>query len=254
MTYTKQPQSRGLRPAAELAKTRPHGDRIRYMGGCRCEQCRRANTAYETTRARARKAGEWNGLVPAHKARAHILKLREQGVGRDQVADAAGASTTTLELIVSGKRTQIRAMKEKAILAVTAEAIADGARVDAGPTWALLDELLATGYTKAALARELGCVTPALQIPRSQCVAFTAFRVERLHKRLRRVPAGASLALIAELREEGYRPERIEQMLQHLACSQHRDPPDLDTSTGFIHATTAELLQQLHQEITEVPA
>jgi hypothetical protein len=247
-------QSRGLRPASELAKTRPHGDRMRYIGGCRCDDCRRANTAYETARARARKAGEWNGLVPADKARAHILELSKQGIGRDQVADASGMASSTLNLIARGQRKRLRAMNEKALLAVTPEAIADGAHIDAGPTWALLDDLIATGYTKARLAHELGCVMPALQISRNQCKASTALKVERLHKRLRRVPAGDSLALIAELREEGYRPDRIETMLQQLAQRLYQDAPDLDTTTGFIHAGTAELLQQLHQEITEVPA
>lgn len=247
-------QARGLRPAAELAQTRQHGDRLRYMGGCRCSDCRRANTAYETARARARKAGEWNGLVPADKARAHILKLSEQGIGRDQVADAAGMAATTLNLITRGLRTRLRAMNEKALLAVTPEAIADGARIDARPTWALLENLVATGYSKARLARELGYATRALQISHDQCKASTALKVERLHKRLRRVPAGKSLALIAELREEGYRPDRIETMLQQLADRLRKGAPDMDTSTSFIHAGTAELLVQLHQEITEVPA
>lgn len=245
---------KSLKAPSELAQTRPHGDRLRYIGGCRCKDCRRANSAYENTRSLARKAGEWNGLVPASKARAHILQLREQGLGRRQVADAAGMCITTLQLIVSGRRKHLRAMNEKAVLAVTRDALADGARIDAGPTWVLLDELLATGYTKARLAKELGYATRALQIKRTQCTAATAYAVTLMHKRLRRVPAAQSVDLINELRAEGYRYDRIETMLKQLATRLHRDTPDMETYRGFIHAGTAELLHMLHQQITEVPA
>ncbi|MBL8387038.1 MAG: hypothetical protein JNK17_02255 [Hydrogenophaga sp.] len=244
---------RGLKSAAELSKDRPHGDRLRYMAGCRCDACRRANSAYENARQQARKRGEWNGLVPAEKARAHVLALREKGIGRRQVADAAGVSETSLSLMLSGRRTKIRAMAERALLAVTEAAVADGAYIDAGPTWKLLDELVATGYTKAEIAIALGYSRGALQFSREQCTAANAYQVERLYARWRRVPAGPSLALIAELREEGYRPDRIERMLRELADRLHQDTPNLDTRSGFIHAGTAELLERLHLSVTGEP-
>lgn len=87
----------GLRPVAELAADRPHGDRLRYMAGCRCKECRAANTAYETQRALARKAGDWNGVVSAARARSHIAvlsaaptsrvisDLREEGYRLDRI-------------------------------------------------------------------------------------------------------------------------------------------------------------------------
>lgn len=61
--------SRGLKPAAELAKVRPHGTRLKYVGGCRCDACRSANSAYERDRQLARKHGDWNGLASARRAR-----------------------------------------------------------------------------------------------------------------------------------------------------------------------------------------
>ncbi len=51
-------EARGLRPIGELARNRPHGDRLRYMAGCRCPACRGANP-----------------IVPADAARAHIHPL-----------------------------------------------------------------------------------------------------------------------------------------------------------------------------------
>ena len=76
--------ARGLKPAAVLAQQRPHGDRLKYVGGCRCAECRKANTEYEKARAKARRAGDWNGIVSAKKARQHILQLRLAG-GRERV-------------------------------------------------------------------------------------------------------------------------------------------------------------------------
>ena len=54
-----------LRSAVELAAGKPHGTRIRYVGGCRCLPCRAANSRYESERQAARKLGDWNGLVDA---------------------------------------------------------------------------------------------------------------------------------------------------------------------------------------------
>ena len=64
-----------LRSAADLSATKPHGTRLKYMGGCKCMLCRAANSRYETERAVARKNGDWNGIVDARAARRHILKL-----------------------------------------------------------------------------------------------------------------------------------------------------------------------------------
>lgn len=245
---------RGLRPASELALGRPHGDRLRYIAGCRCQECRRANTAYERERALARKAGDWNGIVSADRARAHLKALSAAGIGRRQVTDASGIAETTLQLIAGGRRTKLRARTERLILAVTQQAAADGSLVDAGPTWALLDELLASGYSKAELARQLGYATPAIQFRRTQCTVRNAYDVERLHARLRRVPAAESLRLLAELREEGFRLKKVAALLEQLAAQLGKEAPDLDTSTGFIHAAAADLLRRLHNDLTEVPA
>ncbi len=39
-----------------------HGTRARYVSGCRCDDCRRANRLYERARYAARAGGDWNGL------------------------------------------------------------------------------------------------------------------------------------------------------------------------------------------------
>lgn len=172
---------RGLKSAAVIAIDKPHGTRIKYMGGCRCDKCRRANTDYEKERAAARKTGDWNGIVTAGRARVHMLKLSKQGVGRRSVQAVTDIADSILHKIRSGTKLRIRARTERLILAVTKEMAADGALVDAAPTWKLINKLLAKGYTKSQIALALGAKTPALQIRQDKCEVRTAYEVARFY-------------------------------------------------------------------------
>jgi hypothetical protein len=175
-----------LRPARELAANRSHGDRLRYMAGCRCDECRGANTLYERERKAARAAGDWNGIVSAQAARRHILKLSGLGVGKRTVADCAGVPESIICLIRSGTRTQIRARTERRILAVTKAMRGDRALVPAGPTWTRINWLLEQDFTKAQIAAELGYAKPALQIDRDFVTVRNEARVLALYERYQR--------------------------------------------------------------------
>lgn len=210
--------SRGLRSPAELAERRPCGDRVRYLGGCRCAACRAANSAYETQRARARAAGESNGIVPADKARAHINALQAAGVGLRSISTAADVPYNIIGGISRGERPRLRAQSERKILAITTAAAADHALVPAGLTWKLLDELIAAGHTRKSLATALGQSGSGLQVGREQVTVVTAHRVALLHRRLidpdaRPVPAKATRRLIAALRDECFTPHQLEREL-----------------------------------------
>lgn len=242
---------RGLRPTKELAANRPHGDRLRYMAGCRCTECRGANTAYERQRVQARKAGDWNGFVPAAAARAHMAELSRAGVGRRSVCDVSGVADSILTEIVAGRKTRIRARTERAILGVTVAAAADHALTDARPSWRLIDELLADGYTKAHLARELGCLTPALQLGRRHVTVRKAYEVQRMHERLRSCPAAPTLALLQELSDEGFHRDRVQRELVDMARRLGADKPDLTVRAGRIRQDAAVLVKQLHAALTE---
>lgn len=240
---------RGLRPAAELARDRPCGDRLRYMAGCRCGDCRQANTAYERTRAAARKAGDWNGIVGAGRARAHMAALSLQGVGRRTVCDVSGVAETVLTEIIAGRKARIRARTERAILAVTHQAAADGALISAEETWRMLDELLAQGYTKTELATALGYKNRALQLKRHQVTVRTAFEVHRLYEKLKLVDASQTLALLTELRDEGYRINQILRKAQDTASRIGAPPPDLKVRGGRIRADAARIVDLVHEEL-----
>ena len=176
-------QSRGLRPVAELGADRPHGTRLRYLAGCKCFHCRRANSDYERERQAARAAGDWNGIVDAGPARAHLRKLARQGVGKRMVQAASDVALSVINDVRAGRKTRIRARTARKILAVTAASRGDKALVPAKQTWKRIDWLLEQGFSKARIALELGHARPALQIDKHQVTVRTAARIEALARR-----------------------------------------------------------------------
>lgn len=160
---------------------RPHGTRQRYVGGCRCVPCRAANSRYETERAVARAAGDWNGVVSAAQTRQHIERLSAAGVGGKALAAASGISYTIIQLVKHGHRKQVRRRTEARILSVDGSARSDGALVPSDQARRMIEHLVDEGYSKAQLARWLGYQRPALQFFRSKLItARTASRVERM--------------------------------------------------------------------------
>lgn len=170
-----------LPTAAALGTGKPHGVRIRYMSGCHCMLCRAANSRYETERALARKAGDWNGIVPADRARKHLRSLSRQGIGRRLVSEISGSATSTIQAIKAGRKTCIRARTERAILAVDREARSGGTLVPAEPTWKRIDELIEEGFIETELAGRLGYKCRKLQFARHQVTARTEQKVMRFY-------------------------------------------------------------------------
>lgn len=141
-----------------------HGTRNAYaIDRCRCGPCRAAAAAYERHRVRQRAYGRFP-YVDASRARAHVLALRDAGIGLKRIAALAGVPNGSLSKLIYGdpKRgmapsKRILPQTELAILAVTADgALASGARTDAAGTVRRLRGLVAAGWTRAELARRLG--------------------------------------------------------------------------------------------------
>lgn len=257
-TISAQMAARGMRPAAELGATKPCGTRLRYYAGCRCGACRRANADYEAQRAQCRRRGERNGLVSAERARQHLLWLSSRGVGHKTAADAAKVAASTVSKVVYGQRLKIRERTERQLLAVTPQAAADRALVDAAPTWRLLDELIDSGYPRARLASLLlGRPVRALQVSRKLVQVRTADAVRRLHERLRYADAGTNrqaLHQLQELRDEGYLQTRV---LAAMAAEAERrgwpaptlQPAGKGTRAGCVRHQEAVLLDHLHKRL-----
>jgi len=179
---------------------RPHGTRAKYvLERCRCVPCTAASPEYETRRRNAMNRPDevWAPYVSAGPARRHLRELAAQGVGLKSVAKLSGVSHGALTKLVYGDRVRgmrpsrrIRPATEAAILAVQLRHATGGQRVPGGPTWSLLDDLLARGFTRVFIAQQLlGPQARSLQLDRESVFASTAVKVREVHRRLEGVQA-----------------------------------------------------------------
>lgn len=170
---------------------RPHGTHACYVWGpepgcipgrgCRCTECRRAHADYAAQRSRQVAPP----YVGAARARQHVRFLAEHGVGLKTVAARSGVSHGALWKLmygVDGRGTskRIRRETEQKILAVTPADRAAGARVPAGPTWALVEQLLERGWTRAGIGAAIGQGGRALQLGQELVTARNARAIEAL--------------------------------------------------------------------------
>lgn len=178
---------------------RAHGTRVKYViERCRCEPCRTANRVASRERVNAMRRPDeaWVPYIPAGPARRHIEALMAAGVGPKTIAKLSGVPHGAISKIVYGnyqtgrKSKRIRPETARKILAVTAELADGGQKVDAAPTWRMLDELIAKGWPKAHLARLIvGPQAVSLQIRRSTVRASTARKVEQVYAQIKDSPA-----------------------------------------------------------------
>lgn len=168
---------------------RQHGTHVKFVvDKCRCDPCRLANNTYERER-RARLAPPY---VSAEPARRHVQRLARQGVGLKTIAKVSGVSHGTLSKLIYGDRTRgrgpskrVRPETSSKILGVMPSDAADGAKVDAGPSWVILDGLIAAGVPKSQLAERLGQTTAGLQLSRGVIAARNARAVADLGREWR---------------------------------------------------------------------
>lgn len=97
---------------------RQHGTRAAYSAGCRCDECRAANSTYERARKNPPAGQLATDLVDAGRARKHVLGLIERGLLQGEIARAAGVSGAAISKLATGRVTRIRMSAEDALLAV----------------------------------------------------------------------------------------------------------------------------------------
>lgn len=91
---------------------RAHGTRAKYVvEKCRCQECRRANSDYQTAREKRKAYEAWGdiapALVPADEARDHLRFLQSAGIGLRRVALLTGLSRSELSRIRKGERQRV---------------------------------------------------------------------------------------------------------------------------------------------------
>jgi hypothetical protein len=207
--------------------SRPHGSHAAYaIDRCRCDPCRQAQRDYNRNRNRqlARPDGIWEPYVDAGPVREHLEWLRSCGVGLKSVAKLAAVSHGTLSKLVYGDpgrrmppSRRIRPGTARKVMAVMPYHAAGAQRVPAAPTWRLLDDLIARGWSRSEITRRLGHQGPGLQISRDRVYASTARQVERLHAELVRVP------VIPKKTRWGVRPVPVPSRFLRQAGHAHAD-------------------------------
>lgn len=236
-----------------------HGTRARYVGGCRCDDCRAANTKrYRERRAQIREQlpdvrpngpplpgmilrrgkpvpvkicpgangrpcvrGSWLRVgdvcavcvelasVSAHfvmgdRVYAHLKKLSAAGIGYKSVADAADVAHSVLgRVIKTGGWLRIRATTERAVLAVDAGAIADGALVPGERAQEIFAKLRRRGFTFRQLAELLETSFVGWK-PGEHVLASRQLELERLLARVERGEITARRALPRATRERTF--------------------------------------------------
>lgn len=172
---------------------RPRGSRARLRSDAQLQAGAGGSSDQRPGQAVSSTEGVSLPYVDAEPARAHLARLSQAGVGLKRVAWLSGVSNGSLTKIVYGQPSRGRPPSRRVrpdtlarILAVTVPEPRGGQRVAAGPTWRLVDELMAAGYSRSWLARALGseAALPRLQLGRDTVRASTARAVEDLHRRL----------------------------------------------------------------------
>lgn len=143
-----------------------HGQRSRYVAGCRCDDCRRANREYYRKRTMQKVAEECGApatMVDAEPVRLKLLALYEQGYTQREVCRLTGLSRSTLRSIVvahhrSGRPVaMVRRETKDAICAIKGRRCLSAAqRVDAEWMARQVKRYLERGLSVAQLSRAVG--------------------------------------------------------------------------------------------------
>jgi hypothetical protein len=138
-----------------------HGTHACYvLDRCRCADCSASNTHYERSRTLWLAGVKPPPLVDARLVRSHVERLTAGGMGLKRIAEVSGVPHGALWKLIYGKsgpksRTKrVRRETARALMNTDLD-LAPGARIPADEAWSIVDELVARGWTKAAIGRRV---------------------------------------------------------------------------------------------------
>jgi len=127
----------------------------------------------------------FNGLVPADRARVHLLALRRKRVGKIAIAEASGVSALLIGHVMDGRAVHMRADTERRLLEVDESCRLDGSLVPAAKSRGIVRRLFDRGFTHANIAALLRMKTPSVQIGNTKFVETkTQAKLERLWRKV----------------------------------------------------------------------
>ncbi|MFC5203140.1 hypothetical protein [Streptomyces kaempferi] len=187
-------------PAAPLVQRRPQQSAVRHgQASCADYGCTRAECRHAALRARRqRKQDRLRGLparVPPYAAARWAVRLREQGMSAQDIADRAGLAVTLVRRVL---RVPEQSEVARDIARTTADAVLGIPLPPRGEPGApgltgssessrLLADLARAGWPAAALARRLGVnarTVAEVREKRPRLGLDLAMRIRRLHREL----------------------------------------------------------------------
>lgn len=242
----------GLRPCRHPRVHHTHGTRTAYVTDrCRCRDCTDANARAERAAYRSRQTQPAAARIAAGPVREHLLGLRATGIGIRQIADLAATTPSYVRRLTAAPtrgqaEPRIGVDLSQRLLRITATEAnrAEKSQRPAGPTLALLTDLLTQGWSLTHLAHDLRRSPRSLTktLHAQHVDEATARAVRALHARLHLL-APAQIAATQRLAAAAQRPHRLTaatgsrrrlQALLRLGWSVDRLAADLGrTSSGW---------------------
>lgn len=174
---------------------------------CECMTCPKCYAReWARRRYRARAYGTWNPHGDIEAVRAHLLDLREAGMGIKAIAQAAGVGRSRVGEIIRGDATRVTHRVAEALLTVTVDQ-----RLQLPPHGVSrrLRALNAIGYPTRLLATEVGTtqevICDHLRGERKFVLARTDQRVREVYARLCMTPGPSEISARLALKS-GYAP------------------------------------------------
>lgn len=184
----------------------PHGTIARHKSRthpCDCQRCTTASREYDNNRRRQIAYGRWQPYTDAAPARAHVLHLMRQGMGRKRIAHAAGVADSALAVLLYGRgnRPPTRRMEPRVaerVLAVELD-LSDGRQIPIVGTLRRVHALTAIGWSFSEQARRVGVTSAAYRLRlRGHAITVAAARdVAVLYEQLCGTPNTAAGSLRA---------------------------------------------------------
>lgn len=213
----------------------PHGDRRRFLHGCHCDPCRRANATYcKTWRLRSASDPASTG-VPVTVVAEHVARLLRT-MSAEAIAAAAGVSRATVRRVATQRK--VRPSTATALLTVHPATSTGRHQVSALGSRRRVEALMALGWTPAEVGRAVGLTRQnfmAIASGRRAIVsAGTAQRIREVYDRLSMLlaPPGSTRTMRAHRTR-----------MRRLAAAHGWAPPlawddeDLDDPTATSHPT-----------------
>lgn len=167
-----------------MTNERPHGYSRYVLDSCRDTECVQAFIDYNERVEEAEQVNAGSPFIRADLLRTHLAKLEESGLNLAEVSQLAWVTPEFLAGVVNPRWIKVSAHLGLRLLAVPIEEQppATGALWEGDYVWAMIDGLVAAGWTKSRIARDvLG--DKQLQLSRSKVRVGKAVLIERAYRR-----------------------------------------------------------------------